>query len=105
MNLYNRESVCIRESKLDQYDLIEISGFQIFTLNTIGKKKNRSGGIAILVKDNICKYVEIFNGSSNDVLWFRLKKNILWQEYFVWSCLYCARRHLVFIGKAVNDYT
>ena len=74
MNLYNRESVCIRESKLDQYDLIEISGFQIFTLNTIGKKKNRSGGIVILVKDNICKYVEIFNGSSNDVLWFRVKK-------------------------------
>ena len=64
------EIICISESKLDQYDFIEVPGFQCFTLNRGGKKKNRSGGIALLVNEEICKYVEVLKGLSNDVLWF-----------------------------------
>ena len=64
-------------------------GFQCFTLNRGGKKKNRSGGIALLVNEEICKYVEVLKGLSNDVLWFKVKKPYL-KENVLFGAVYIA---------------
>ena len=75
---------------------------QVFILNRIGKKKKRSGGITILVKDNICKYVEILNGSSNDVLWFRVEKTIF-DKNILFGAVYIAPEGSIFCSLDCFD--
>ena len=53
----------INETKLDEFDTLEIEGYNIFCLNRNNKKAVRSGGVALLVKSNLCKYVQILHGS------------------------------------------
>ena len=57
----------INETKLDEYDSIEIEGYEVFCLHRKCKKSRLSGGVASLVKKGICKYVEVLKGSSLDV--------------------------------------
>ena len=60
----------INETKLDEFDTLEIEGYNIFCLNRNNKKAVRSGGVALLVKSNLCKYVQILHGSSLDIYGF-----------------------------------
>ena len=41
------------------------------------KKAVRSGGVALLVKSNLCKYAQILHGSSLDVLCFYLNEPLV----------------------------
>ena len=53
----NYDIIGVNETKLDNYDTLEIDGFIIFCLHRICKKAERSGGVALLVKTEFCKYV------------------------------------------------
>ena len=64
--------ICLTESKLDNFDTVNIPGYTCFQKN---RKifKHKSGGVALLVKDKYKNKVKILEGTCNSVLWFSLK--------------------------------
>lgn len=68
----------IQESKTDDTDNICIPGYQIFYNNREKLPRRRSGGIVLLVKNDIAHYVKVDNHKlSKLILWFTLSHEIL----------------------------
>jgi hypothetical protein len=68
--------ICLSETKLSNIDEINIDQYVIKCVNRSVCKSN-SGGIAILVRQTMCKYVEVLESSSQNVLWFKIEENFL----------------------------
>jgi len=64
----------LQETKLNDLDHVELEQFDIFYKNRSINKHRRSGGIALLVKKNISKYVTILETKSKLVIWFVVSK-------------------------------
>ena len=62
----------VQESKLDDVDKISIEGYQIFTHNRKKISNHRSGGIALIVKEELADKIKILESSSKLILWFKL---------------------------------
>ena len=67
----------IQESKLDDVDIISITNYKIFTNNRKQISRHRSGGIALLVHENVLPYVRVLNHTSKLILWFSISKKLL----------------------------
>ena len=50
--IQNYSLICIQETHFDCFDSIDIEGFTALPLMNRSRARNRSGGIAILVKDD-----------------------------------------------------
>ncbi|CAG2219780.1 unnamed protein product [Mytilus edulis] len=72
----NYDILCFSESKLDQYDVINIKHFK--SLPPLNRKnaKRKSGGIIVFVRDYLFENVEVLNSSNENVLWFILDNNV-----------------------------
>jgi hypothetical protein len=55
--------VCFTETKLDNFDDVEFCGYTCFTKNR-RNFKNRSGGLCILVRDELLDYVHVIESHS-----------------------------------------
>jgi len=66
--------LCFAETKLGEYDGISVPGFT-FKSVIRSKCKRKSGGVGILVKDDIFEKVEILDNCSENHLWFKFKSN------------------------------
>ena len=65
--------LCFSESKLDEYDDVQIANFvNLPPLNRKGAKI-KSGGIIVFVKNELFENIEVLNGSSDNALWFVVK--------------------------------
>ena len=62
--------ICLVETKLDPYDSFQVEGYDTFTYRRKSKKGVRCGGIAVLIKSELCKYVSFLEGGSSDAMWF-----------------------------------
>ena len=80
--LTQHDIIILTETKLSQYKTCDLPGYKLFTLNR-KYYTNCSGGIALLVKNKIEKYIQIKNGMSECVLWFCLDKKLLGFELFL----------------------
>ena len=69
--------ICLVETKLDSYDSFQIDGFNTYTMNRNSKKGVRCGGIAILIRCELCKHVDILKGTSSDAVWFKIKRPLV----------------------------
>ncbi|MEW8546895.1 MAG: reverse transcriptase family protein [Candidatus Thiodiazotropha sp.] len=74
MNQY--DIIGIQESKLDDVDKVTINGYQVFSHNRKALSRYRSGGITLLVKNNIAPFVHIHKFESQLILWFSISKQI-----------------------------
>lgn len=75
--------VCLTETKLDQYDDINVEGFILLPRVVRQNCKSRSWGICVLVRDCFCKYVKIndpITCTSHCVLWFTVDDALLFQK-------------------------
>jgi hypothetical protein len=63
----------IQESKLDDVDNIHIDGYTIYMHNREHISRYRSGGITLIVKDNLKSAVTVLENSNTLTLWFKLK--------------------------------
>ena len=70
--------VGLQETKTDDTDnYLEIPGYTIFFHNRACISRYRSGGIALLVKDNILPYIKIDHAKSSKlVLFFTISKTL-----------------------------
>ena len=67
----------IQESKLDDVDNMNIQGYQVFTNNCTAISRHRSGGIAILFKNELSPYITVHKAESKLALWFTISKRII----------------------------
>ena len=74
--LHSFDLIGISETKLDNYDDINLENFNTFSKNR-QKYRHKSGGIVLLVKNNISKYIEIIPSKCNDILWFSINQKLL----------------------------
>lgn len=60
--------LCFSETKLDQYDVVEIKHFKALPPLNRKHAKHKSGGIIVFVRDNLYENVEILKSSNENVL-------------------------------------
>ena len=68
--------VCLTETKLGKGDTVSLNNFEIFAQNR-DKCKHASGGVAVLVKNDLVRHVEIVHGEAEFALWFKIKPELL----------------------------
>ena len=62
--------VGLQETKCDDLDTLELSGYTIYTKNRKQFMKRKSGGIAIAYKQCLENYITPIDTDSKLVLWF-----------------------------------
>ena len=67
----------IQESKLDDVDNVTIPGYIVFSNNRASISRYRSGGITLLVKNELSSYITIQKVESKLITWFSVSKQIL----------------------------
>ena len=77
--------ICLTETKIDQYDTIDVEGFTILPCVIRQNCKSKSGGICVLVRDCFCKYVKVidpvyFSSHSDFVMWFTVDEKLLFEK-------------------------
>ena len=75
--LSNCDFIGLQETKLDDIDSVSIIGYEIFTKNRKQISRYRSGGIALLVRSELCPYTQSIRNESKLVLWISISKTIL----------------------------
>lgn len=93
--IQNYSLICIQETHFDGFDSINIEGFTALPLMIRKRARNRSGGIAILVKDNMLDKVKILKNSGENFYWFTLL------NCFAVNILFCA----VYIPPECSAYS
>lgn len=86
------------ETKLDDLDIVKLDHHMCIAKNRKQKVIRKSGGIAVMIKENILKYFEYIDSECEYVLWFKLDK-ILFNsdEDFYFGCVY--------VPPAYTDYS
>ena len=64
----------IVETKLDDLDVLKVNKFEVVQKNRKQKVIPKSGGIAVLIKSNLYKYLNYIDTDCEYVLWFKLGK-------------------------------
>ena len=73
--IQNYDIIGVQETKTDDYDTVTIPGYKVFLKNRSCTSKNRSGGIALLIKDHLVPFLKVYEHNSSDlVLPFSLSK-------------------------------
>lgn len=79
--------VCLTETKLDELDCVNLPDYRLLRKDR-KKKRRASGGVAILVKENIVHRIQILNTEVDDTLWFTvtnigLEKDVLFGLVYI----------------------
>lgn len=74
--IHQYDLIGLQETKLDDIDSVNISGYKIFCNNRQKISRYRSGGTALLVKENIAPYVKIGKAKSKLIQWFSISNKI-----------------------------
>ena len=75
--------ICLTETKIDKYDVINVDGFSLLPSVVRQNCKSRSGGICVLVRNCYYKYVQIndqITCPSHCVLWFTIDDKLLFEK-------------------------
>lgn len=72
----NFDIIGFQETKLTEYDDVQLCDFKLFTKNRTSRSRVASGGIALAVKKTISNCVTVINSSSSLVLWFKVSKKL-----------------------------
>ena len=67
----------LQESKLDDVDSIAINSYSIYTKNHKIVVRYRSGGIALIVKNELIPFIRVLKTESKLILWFSVSKSIM----------------------------
>ncbi|MCG7877394.1 MAG: endonuclease/exonuclease/phosphatase family protein, partial [Candidatus Thiodiazotropha endolucinida] len=67
---------CVTETKLDDLDLINISGYEFYSQTRKQKFLRKSGGMGVFIRKSLASYISIVQSDSDYVFWFRLNKRL-----------------------------
>jgi exonuclease III len=71
--------VCLTETKLSDHDDLEFDGYTIFMKNRKNVRRN-SGGVAVIIRNDLCKHVKIIETDSEFTLWFKISSKVAGYE-------------------------
>lgn len=63
---------CIQESKVDEYDIINVPQFKFFSKPCSEKYLRKSGGIGFFVRNTFLDFVEIIETNCDYIFWLKL---------------------------------
>ena len=87
--------ICLSETKTDDFDQIEIPGYTFRFKNRISKTRVKSGGIAFGFKNNLEKFIQPIETSSNLVYWFKLSAEYVnLDSDLIVGCIYIPQKIL-----------
>ena len=86
------------ETKLDDLDIVNVDNFVVVQKNRKQKVKRKSGGIAVMIRNNIYKHFEYVDTDCEYVLWFKLDKALFQSEEDVYF-------GAVYVPPAYTDYS
>ena len=66
----------LQESKTDSLDTLNIPGYKLFCKHRKDIAKKKSGGIILIYKECLDKYVTFIESESKQVLWFKLSNSL-----------------------------
>ena len=66
----------LQESKTDSLDTLNIPGYKLFCKHRKDIAKKKSGGIILVYKECLDKYVTFIESESKQVLWFKLSNSL-----------------------------
>ena len=66
----------LQESKTDSLDTLNIPGYKLFCKHRKNFAKKKSGGIILVYKECLDKYVTFIESESKQVLWFKLSNSL-----------------------------
>ena len=99
--IQNYDIIGIQESKTDDCDFVNIPGYNVYLNNREKMSRRRSGGIALLVRKELQKFVIVeSHPTSKLVLWCTILRNFTQTE----NDVYCGVVYIPPIGsKYAND--
>ena len=63
----NFDIICLSETKLDQFDSVNINGFKfIFANRELARRK--SGGVGVLIKNDLWPYIKVLDDKNENCL-------------------------------------
>lgn len=72
----NYDIIGLQETKMDDLDTVHIEGYKVFVKNRKSVLRRKSGGIALLVKQELCQFIKLIETESKLIQWFVLSKNL-----------------------------
>ena len=77
----NHDIIAISESKLDDTDAVDVPGYVAF-YNNRGKFRRKSGGVLLLIKEELAQYVTVFESKDKKPkIYTRVKKTLLFYKW------------------------
>lgn len=76
MFINSRRKVGLQETKLDDLDYISSQNVDIHLENRKQISRRKSGGIALLVKRDLSRYINVIDIDFKLVLWFTISKEV-----------------------------
>ncbi len=95
--LHTKDILAIAETKLDRYDKIDLPGYKIYRSDRKNARRP-SGGVAVLVRNEICKYVKFIETDLDFLLYFVIEKALIGTDQDVLCCV-------VYIPPENSDYS
>jgi hypothetical protein len=89
--------VCVCETKLSSDELIEVEGYSFFQKSRKGAKRS-SGGVAIFIKEELCKYFKVVDTDSDFTLWVKCDRELTGYPH---DMLYC----IVYVPPENSHYS
>ena len=90
LNIVHRyDIICLNETWQDNDNNTNLNGYKQYTSFRSFKHKNakrNSGGVAVLIKNNIAKGVSKLKSASDDSIWLKLDKNFFGLEKNLYLC-------------------
>ena len=97
----NYDIIGIQERKTDDCDYIHIPGYNIYFNNRKNLIRRKSGGIVLLVKEGLQKYVQVeTRHNSNLILWCNISRDLIQTE----NDVYCGVVYM-YIPPTGSRYT
>ena len=67
----------VSETKLDDYDIINIDSYDFFSQCRKQKYIRKSGGLGFFIKHTLTPYINIVKSDSDYVMWFKVSKSLV----------------------------
>ena len=68
---------CVSETKLDNFDIIDIPCFDFVSQVRKQKCLRKGGGIGVFINKSISKQVTVLDSESDYILWLKINSNSL----------------------------
>ena len=64
----------------DEYDAIDLPGFEFFQKHRSNQSAKKSGGLVLLARNDVIPFIEVLDSKSDFNQLFRIKKSLITQE-------------------------